>query len=170
VKVSSFRARPDFSGFQIKIIMQKITPFLWFDGDAEAAANLYTSIFPNSTIGKVLRNGDAVLTVGLTLGGQEFTALNGGPMFKINPSISFYTICETEAEADATWQKLLDRASVMMPFNKYPWSEKYGWLQDRFGVSWQITLGKIADIGQKFTPALMGGGGHQLLFLHFQKR
>ncbi len=138
--------------------MQKVSPFLWFDHQAEEAVNLYTSIFPNSKTGKVLRMGDAVLTVGFTLGGQEFTALNGGPMFKINPSISFYTVCETEAEADAAWQKLVDGGSVLMPLDKYPWSEKYGWLQDRYGVSWQITLGKVADLGQRFTPAMMFTG------------
>ena len=76
-------------------------------------------------------------------------------MFKINPSISFYTICETEAEIDATYNKLIEGGFAMMPLNTYPWSPKYGWVQDKFGVSWQLTLGKISDVGQKFTPTLM---------------
>ncbi|MBP6809987.1 MAG: VOC family protein [Saprospiraceae bacterium] len=135
---------------------QKITPFLWFDGQAEEAVNLYTSIFPNSKITSMFRlpNG-SVMTAGFQLGGENFVALNGGPQFKLNPSISFFVICETEAETDNAWQKLLEGGSVMMPLDKYPWSEKYGWVQDRFGLSWQLSFGKLADVGQKITPALM---------------
>ncbi|MBC7777035.1 MAG: VOC family protein [Phycisphaerae bacterium] len=135
---------------------QKITPFLWFDHQAEEAVNLYTAIFPNSKITSIVKlpNG-AVMTAGFELGGQKFAALNGGPMFKINPSISFYVVCETETEVDTAWQKLSEGGSVMMPLDKYPWSEKYGWVQDRFGLSWQLSLGKLSDVGQKFTPSLM---------------
>jgi predicted 3-demethylubiquinone-9 3-methyltransferase (glyoxalase superfamily) len=139
-------------------IIQKIVPFLWFDHQAEEAIQLYTTVFPDSQIQQLVRNGDAVLTASFTLHGQSFVALNGGPMFKFNPSISFYTICESETESDEVWQKLSEGGSVLMPYNKYPWSEKYGWLVDRYGVSWQITVGKIADLGQKFTPALMFTG------------
>ena len=74
---------------------------------------------------------------------------------KINPSVSFYTVCETEEEIDRTYAKLIEGGLAMMPLNTYPWSPKYGWLQDQFGVSWQLTLGKISDVGQKFTPAMM---------------
>ncbi len=135
---------------------QKITPFLWFDTQAEEAVNLYTSVFPDSAVTSMLRlpNG-AVLTAGFQLGGQKFAALNGGPMYKLNPSISFYVVCETEAELDNAWQKLSEGGLVMMPLDKYPWSEKYGWVQDRFGLSWQLALGKLAEVGQKFTPSLM---------------
>lgn len=140
---------------------EKITPFLWFDRQAEEAVKLYTSIFADSAMNQVVRNGDAVLTVGFTLGGQHFAALNGGPMFKLNPSISFFVVCETEAEADAVWATLLKDGEVMMPYDKYEWSEKYGWLNDRYGVSWQISFGKIADVGQKFTPTLMFTGEQQ---------
>ena len=136
--------------------VQKITPFIWFDQQAEAAVNLYTSIFPNSKITSMLRlpNG-AVMNACFELSGESFLALNGGPMFKLNPSISFFVVCETEAELDNAWQKLLEGGSVMMPLDRYPWAEKYGWLQDPFGLTWQLSLGKLSDVGQKFTPTLM---------------
>lgn len=140
---------------------QKITPFLWFDDRIEEALNLYTSIFPNSKIGNVMRNGDTVFTADFSLDGQRFAALNGGPRFQFNPSISFFVVCETEAEVDTAWQKLSEGGSVMMPLDKYPWSEKYGWLQDRYGLSWQLSLGKMADVGQKFTPSLLFVGEQQ---------
>ncbi|MBI5915620.1 MAG: VOC family protein [Bacteroidetes bacterium] len=134
---------------------QKITPFLWFDGQAEEAANFYVSVFKNSKIKDVFRQGDKALTVGFQLDGQHFTALNGGPMFTFNPSISIFTTCESVAEADAVWRKLVEGGQVMMPYDKYPWSEKYGWLQDRYGVSWQILVAHPANAGQKFSPCLM---------------
>ncbi len=140
---------------------QMITPFLWFDHQAEEAVNLYTAIFPDSGVGKVVHNGEAVLTVGFSLGGQSFVAMNGGPHFKLNPSISIYVVCETEAEVDLAWQALSVGGQVMMSLDKYPWSDKYGWLNDRYGVSWQISLGKISDVGQKFTPVLMFVGAQQ---------
>ncbi len=138
---------------------QKITPFLWFDHQAEEAANFYVSVFKNSKIKDVFRQGDKALTVGFQLDGQDFTVLNGGPMFKFNPSVSFFAVCETEAETDAVWQALSDGGMVLMPLDKYPWSEKYGFVQDRYGLSWQISLGKTADTGgQKFTPSLLFTG------------
>ena len=78
--------------------VQKITPFLWFDHQAEEAAPFYTAVFDNSTIGDTVRNGESVMVINFSLGGQTFSALNGGPAFKINPSISFFVVCETEAE------------------------------------------------------------------------
>ena len=134
---------------------QKISPFFWFDTQAEEAANFYASIFPDSKTGKIQRQGDAVLTVQFFLSGQEFAALNGGPMFTFNPSVSFYVVCESEAEIDQAWEKLSEGGKAMMPLDKYPWSEKYGWVQDKYGVSWQLTLGKITDVGQKISPVLM---------------
>jgi predicted 3-demethylubiquinone-9 3-methyltransferase (glyoxalase superfamily) len=144
----------------------QISPFLWFDNQAEEAANFYTSLFKNSKIGSVSRYGKegfehhgqkegTAMTVSFQLNGQTFTALNGGPIFKLNPSISFYTICETEKELDLLWKKLSEGGNILMPLNKYNWSEKYGWLNDKFGLSWQISLDKIANTGQKFTPALL---------------
>lgn len=134
---------------------QKITPFLWFDDRIEQALNLYTSVFPNSKILNLNRNGDTVFTADFSLGGQRFAALNGGPRFSFNPSISFYVVCETEAEIDSIWQKLAEGGMVMMPLQQYPWAEKYGWLQDRYGLTWQLGLGKIEEVGQKITPSLL---------------
>ena len=138
--------------------IEKITPFLWFDNQAEEAANFYVSVFGNSTVKKVARNGDSVMVVDFLLGEQKFTALNAGPMFKFNPSISFFVVCETEAETDAVWQKLSKGGQVMIPLEKQVWSEKYGFLQDRYGLAWQISLGKMEDVGQKFTPSMLFTG------------
>lgn len=138
--------------------VQKITPFLWFDHQAEEAANFYTSVFSNSKTGKIVRNGDAVLVVDFTLGGQSFSALNGGPRFQFNPSVSIFVVCETEAETDAVWNKLIEGGMALMPLDHYDWSDKYGWVQDRYGLTWQISLGKIEDVGQKFTPSFLFTG------------
>ena len=136
--------------------MNKIYPCFWFDGQAKAAAEFYCSIFENSNI-----TADTPMVVNFTLNGQKFMGLNGGPQFQINPSISIFVMCETAGETDAAWKKLSEGGSVLMPLDKYPWSEKYGWLQDRFGVSWQIAQGKLDDVhGQKFTPCLLFTGTH----------
>ena len=115
--------------------MQKITPFLWFDGKAEEAMNFYVSIFKNSKVGKVSRYGDAgpgpkgsVMSATFTLEGQEFFALNGGPQFTFTPAISFFVNCETQQEVDELWTKLSDGGKP----------NRCGWLADKFGVSWQI--------------------------------
>jgi predicted 3-demethylubiquinone-9 3-methyltransferase (glyoxalase superfamily) len=141
---------------------QKITPFFWFDGTAEEAANFYTSLFKNSRIVNMKHwpegspfPKDQVMTAVFELDGQKFYAFDAGPQFKVNPSISFFTICETEEETETLWQKLAEGASVLMPLDKYDWCEKYGWLQDRFGVSWQIFLGKLNEVGQKITPTFL---------------
>ena len=115
--------------------MQKITPFLWFDGNAEEAANFYISIFKNSKMGTISRYGDAgpgakgsVMSVTFQLDGQEFFALNGGPHFKFTPAISFFVNCETQQEVDDLWEKLSAGGRT----------DRCGWLQDKFGLSWQI--------------------------------
>ena len=87
--------------------------------------------------------------------GQKFMFLNGGPYFKLNPSISFYTVCETIEEVDQAWEQLLEGGTVLMPLDKYDWSQKYGWVQDKFGVNWQLSFGKMNDEHQKFSPTLM---------------
>jgi predicted 3-demethylubiquinone-9 3-methyltransferase (glyoxalase superfamily) len=111
-------------------------------------------LFDNSKITNLMHMPDGkVLTVGLQLAGQSFAAINGGPHFKINPSVSFYVACETEVEVTLLWDKLLEGGSAMMPLDKYPWSEKYGWLKDRFGMTWQITVDK--NIKQKITPSML---------------
>src|ERR1700682_2480570 len=117
------------------MIMQKITPFLWFDNNAEEAVKFYVSIFKNSKIVSVARYGDAgpgpkgaVMTVAFQLEGQEFIALNGGPLFKFNESISFVVNCETQAEIDEFWEKLSEGGE----------KSRCGWLKDKFGLSWQV--------------------------------
>jgi predicted 3-demethylubiquinone-9 3-methyltransferase (glyoxalase superfamily) len=126
----------------------KIYPCLWFDGYAEEAVNHYISLFDNSKI--VTKT---PMVVDFELHGQKFMALNGGPMFKINPSISFYVACKNEAEVDTLWHTLIEGGFAMMALDKYPWSEKYGWLQDRFGMTWQITIDH--NIPQKITPSML---------------
>ena len=115
--------------------MQKITPCLWFDNQAEEAAQFYTSIFKDSRVLSTLHYGDAgplpdgtVMSVTFQLDGQEFIALNGGPYFTFSPAISFFVNCETQEEVDELWQKL----------SASPADEQCGWLKDKYGVSWQI--------------------------------
>jgi predicted 3-demethylubiquinone-9 3-methyltransferase (glyoxalase superfamily) len=128
----------------------QIYPCLWFDGNAKLAAEFYCSIFDNSRIAS-----ENPLVVVILSSGQKFMCLNGGPEFKPNPSISFYILCETINEIETAWNKLLNGGNVLMPLDKYDWSEKYGWVQDKFGISWQLAFGKFQDVGQKFTPTLM---------------
>jgi predicted 3-demethylubiquinone-9 3-methyltransferase (glyoxalase superfamily) len=123
--------------------MQKIVPFLWFDGNAEEAMNFYTSIFKNSRIKSLHRYGDAgprpkgtVMSGTFEINGQEFMALNGGPQFTFSPAISFFVNCETQAEVDELWEKLSAGGE----------KGRCGWLRDKYGVSWQIiptALGKL---------------------------
>jgi predicted 3-demethylubiquinone-9 3-methyltransferase (glyoxalase superfamily) len=115
--------------------MHNITPFLWFDGKAEEAAKFYTSIFPKSKIRNVTRYGDAgpgpkgsVMTVEFQLGGQKFIALNGGPQFRFNESVSFMVHCNTQAEVDRYWKKLTAGGKEVA----------CGWLKDKYGLCWQI--------------------------------
>ena len=131
--------------------MQKIIPFLWFDHNAEEAVRFYTSLFPNSKIQSKNHYGDAgaqvsgisrgtVMTVSFHLEGQEFMALNGGPMFRFTPAISFFVQCKTRSEIEELWNKLSKGSKVLMELDKYPFSERFGWLEDSFGVSWQLIL------------------------------
>ena len=128
--------------------MQKIYSCLWFDGQAKAAADLYCSIFENSKI-----TVDTPMVVNFELNGKKFMGLNGGPMFKVNPSISFFVIYNSDEEINSKWNKLSDGGKVMMGLDKYPWSERYGWCQDKFGISWQLMMGKMQ--GETIVPALM---------------
>lgn len=140
------------------MLNQKITPFFWYDHQAEEAANFYTSIFPNSKVGNVLRQGENALTVSFSLNGQSFTALNGGPIFKFNPSISTFVLLQTEAEVDAVWEKLSEGGMALMPLDKYDWSAKYGWVQDKYGLTWQVSIRNADDVGPMFTPSLLFTG------------
>ena len=125
--------------------MQKITPFLWFDSNAEEAVNFYVSIFKDSKILNISRYGDAgpgpkgtVMSATFQLHGQEFMALNGGPHFKFTPAMSFFVHCQTQQEVDELWEKLSAGGK----------KERCGWLTDKFGLSWQIipdVLGKMLN-------------------------
>jgi predicted 3-demethylubiquinone-9 3-methyltransferase (glyoxalase superfamily) len=130
--------------------MQKITPFLWFDHEAEDAVKFYTSIFKNSKVGRILRYGEeaakisesgrpmgSVLTIEFELEGQKFVALNGGPQFKFNESVSFVVNCETQEEVDYFWDKLTADGGE---------ESECGWLKDKFGVSWQVTPTVLIDM------------------------
>lgn len=139
--------------------MQKITPFLWFDTQAGEAAEFYTSAFPQSKIiGKnVMENtpSGTVEIFTIELMGQEFQMMSAGPLFTFNPSISFHVKCKTAQEVDALWEKLSKDGKVLMELETYPWSERYGWLEDKFGVSWQLFSTAGAQIKQHIVPALM---------------
>jgi predicted 3-demethylubiquinone-9 3-methyltransferase (glyoxalase superfamily) len=139
---------------------------LWFDRQAEEAARFYTSVFPDSRMGDITYFGKegfeihggpegSVMTADFTLSGTAFQGVNGGPLFKMNPSISYFVVCETEKETKHLWNSLLQGGKVLMPMDKYDWSEQYGWVQDKFGLSWQISLGKISDVGQKITASFL---------------
>lgn len=139
--------------------MQKITPHLWFDKEAKEATGFYTSLFPNSKITHVttLHNtpsGDCDV-VSFDLAGQPFMAISAGPLFKFNPSVSFHVKCKTKDEVDALWEKLSQGGQVRMPLGSYPFSERYGWVEDRYGLSWQLIFAGGNEIEQKITPVLM---------------
>jgi predicted 3-demethylubiquinone-9 3-methyltransferase (glyoxalase superfamily) len=101
---------------------------------------------------------DTPLVVSFEISGQKFMLLNGGPQFAVNPSISFFVVCESEEEVDSTWEKLIHGGEIMMPLDRYAWSQRYGWVQDKYGVNWQLSFGKLEEVGQKFTPVLMFTG------------
>src|SRR3954454_13658319 len=119
---------------------------LWFDHQAEQAARFYTSVFPNSKMGDIVLYGKegheihqgkegSVMVVEFKLCGENFVAINGGPLFTFNPSISFFVVLETEEATDKVWNTLQEGGNVMMPYQKYDWIEKYGWLVDKYGLS-----------------------------------
>jgi predicted 3-demethylubiquinone-9 3-methyltransferase (glyoxalase superfamily) len=123
--------------------MPKITPFLWFDTEAEEAAKLYTSLFPNSKIGKTARYGEgmpgpagSVMTIEFELDGQTFVGLNGGPIFKFTEAVSFTIDCEDQAELDHYWNGLIAGGGT---------ESQCGWLKDRFGVSWQVVPRRMGE-------------------------
>jgi predicted 3-demethylubiquinone-9 3-methyltransferase (glyoxalase superfamily) len=139
--------------------MQKITPHLWFDNQAREAAEFYVSLFPGSKITNVTTltgtpTGDCDV-VSFVLAGEPFMAISAGPMFKFNPSVSFHIKCSTKEEVDAIWEQLSPGGKVLMPLNTYPFSERYGWLEDKYGMSWQVIHAGGSPISQKFTPILM---------------
>jgi len=134
--------------------MQKITPFLWFNDNAEEAMNFYVSIFKNSKIGNVSRNGDngpgpkgSMMVGTFYLDGQEFMALNGGPHYKLTPAFSLLVNCETQEEIDYYWEKLTADGGKPV---------QCGWLEDKFGVSWQIVPNMLGELMSKGDPEKTG--------------
>lgn len=127
-----------------------IKPCLWFDNQGKDAAEFYCTLFDNS---RVTSNNTFVTE--FELAGQKFMTLNGGPMYHINPSISLFVVCEEFDEINSLWEKLLDGGSVLMPLDKYDWSERYGWIKDKFGMTWQIYKGKLSEVNSKITPSLL---------------
>ena len=139
--------------------MQKITPFLWFDGKAEEAANFYTSVFKNSKIVSVARYGDeaakasgmpkgTAMTVAFELDGQKFVALNGGPHFKFTEAVSFVVNCKTQDEVDHYWEKLSAGGDEK--------AQQCGWLKDKYGLSWQIVPTVMVEMLQDKDPKKSG--------------
>lgn len=129
---------------------EQITPCLWFDNQAKEAAAFYCSVFDNA---KIVAQSPIVTEIAVA--GHHFTLLDGGPMYKPTPAISFFYICETEEEINRIWDAFSKEGNVMMPLDKYEWSKKYGWIGDKFGISWQFSLGSIDEVGQKITPTLL---------------
>ncbi len=151
---------------------QTIAPCLWMDDQAEAAAQFYTRVIPGSRVTGMSRYPErgsnpsgkppgSVLTVEFELAGQPFTALNGGPIFTINPSVSFFIQGDDAAEARRMFAALAEGGKVLMPLDKYPWSPLFGWVADRYGVSWQIILGRPPGSTATIVPCLMFAGPRQ---------
>lgn len=126
----------------------KLYPCLWFDGNAGEAARYYSSVFEHSGI-----LSENSLVVMFELDGVLFMGLNGGPTFKINPSISFFVFCDSEVEIKHKWERLSEDGGVLMALDTYPWNEKYGWCHDKYGVNWQLML--ASDAPQKIVPSFM---------------
>lgn len=153
--------------------IQKIRPCLWFDNQAEEAINFYVSVFPNSEISLVKKwpektpfpsestKPGTIQQGEFNLDGCQFCAFDAGPMFKFNPSVSFFAVFETDNEVDIVWNKLIEGGEALMPLESYDWSERYGWVTDRFGLSWQLMKGELSDVGQRITPLIMYSGAQR---------
>jgi predicted 3-demethylubiquinone-9 3-methyltransferase (glyoxalase superfamily) len=144
--------------------MQKITPHLWFDKNAEEAAQFYTSVFKGGKILNTARYPEAgheihgmepgsIMTVEFEIEGYRMIALNGGPVFTFTPAISFMVHCASAEKVDELWTALFEGGSALMPLDSYPFSERYGWLRDKYGVTWQIIYAKDAERG--ITPSFL---------------
>jgi len=128
----------------------QIYPCLWFNGQAKEAAEFYCSLFKNSII-----TTDTPMVVMFELNGNKIMGLNGGPQFKITPSISLFVLCETLQETRDLWDKLIPGGKVIIPIEKQFWSESYGWLQDKFGMTWQISVVDQPGDSQKIIPSML---------------
>lgn len=144
--------------------MQKIVPHLWYDKEAKEAALFYGSLFEKSKLvsTKVIKNpppfGDAEI-VSFELAGQQFMAISAGPYFKFNPSISLTVACSTSEEVERMWEPLRKDGTELMALGEYPFSQRYAWVQDRYGLSWQLMLVEGGQKGQKITPNLLFSDG-----------
>lgn len=141
--------------------MQQIIPHLWFDTQAVEAANWYVSLFEHSSLNRISQLHDTpsgdVDTVDFTLGGVEFFAISAGPFFSLNSAVSLMVTCYSADEVDRLYEKLSDGASIMMPLGEYPFSKRYVWLEDRFGLNWQLCYFETTEITQKIRPVLLFG-------------
>jgi len=148
---------------------QFIVPFLWFDNNAEEAAHFYASVFNNARVKTTTRYSEegakasglpkgSIMTVSFQIDGLDIAAINGGPVFKISPAISFMVNCRTKDKIDDLWSKLSDGGNIMMELGEYPFSERYGWLQDKYGVSWQLIM---TPEHYKIAPCFMFSGNQQ---------
>lgn len=134
--------------------MQKqLTPCLWFDNRAQEAAAFYCKHLANTKI----RSQSPIVTE-ISVSGQNVVLLDGGPKYQPNASISFFYICEGNENIDEIWKAFAKDGEILMPLDKYDWAERYGWVNDKYGISWQFSTGKIEDVGQKLTPCLMFTG------------
>ncbi|ASS47960.1 MAG: hypothetical protein A3D31_01285 [Candidatus Fluviicola riflensis] len=129
---------------------QPIYPCFWFDTQGKEAATFYCSLFDDAKI-----TSENPMVVMWELHGKKFMHLNGGPIFTITPAISMFVTCETDQEIESLWEKLLDGGEAMMPLGSYPWSGKYGWVKDKFGLTWQLMLGQIPPHAEKIHPVFL---------------
>lgn len=127
-----------------------IYPCLWLDSQARTAADFYCSLFTHSRVVS-----DNPLVTLFELEGQKIMGLNGGPKYRMNPSISLFVTCDTPEEVDRLWNQLMDGGQALMPLDRYPWCEHYGWCADKFGLTWQLFLGDTAEVKQKIVPLLL---------------
>jgi len=130
------------------MINPNIFPCLWFNENGNEAASFYTSVFPNAII-----TTNTPVVINIELNGQKIMLLNAGPHFQLNPAISIMVMCETNEEVDTYYKKLSEGGKILMPLDAYPFSEKYAWVEDQYGVNWQLYKGEKAE--QKYVPTLM---------------
>jgi predicted 3-demethylubiquinone-9 3-methyltransferase (glyoxalase superfamily) len=139
--------------------MQTITPHLWFDKETKEAAQFYTSVLRESRVKSTATlqstPSGSVDLVAIELAGQEFRLISAGPYFKFTPAVSFLIACSTKEEVNALWKALSAGGSALMELSRYPFSERYGWTQDRYGLSWQVMFTGEREVKQKITPTLM---------------
>jgi predicted 3-demethylubiquinone-9 3-methyltransferase (glyoxalase superfamily) len=132
---------------------RKITPCLWYNAQAKEAASLYCAAFSNAKI-----TAQSPIVTEINVAGQSITLLDGGPTYKPNASISFYYNCESEDEFNRVWNAFTKEGTIFIAAAKYPWSEKYGWVSDKFGVSWQVGIMKQGQVLEKIIPCFMFTG------------